>query len=393
MRYIIFGYDGRNTLGQIRSLGVKGVRPTIILVGPRKGICEASRYCGQICFVSSEGEGIELLLSEFADSKDKAVVYTDSDGVVGAMNACYDSLSPYFCFSNAGEKNKLNSYLEKYCQIQLAKNVGFTVADTKVWKKGEPTPELTYPVFTKAVSSLKNGWKKGSHICKNENELQNVLDATNQDEIESLILQQFIEKKDEIHFEGFSINKGSDVYIPLYGGYYRLEETSYGTYEWLASCTQSDLFLKQIKQLFQEIGYEGIFEVEFILDKQEKLYFTEINFRETAFNHIHTLMGVNITWMYAQSLAKGRLCTEEAKVIKEPFVFMNEFADFSHNVLSRKISIIQWVVDVRNCDAFIFYDRQDYKPFRNEFKKFSKWLIKVIFKKIFKVNNLSFGSS
>lgn len=85
MKYIVFGYDGRNTLGQIRSLGVKGIAPTIILVGTFDGVCEASRYCGRVHRVTDEQEGVNLLLSQYADNNEKAVIYTDSDGVVGAL--------------------------------------------------------------------------------------------------------------------------------------------------------------------------------------------------------------------------------------------------------------------------------------------------------------------
>ena len=382
MRYIIFGYDGRNTLGQIRSLGVKGINPIVVLVGKYGCVCEKSRYCGDIHRVSDEQEGIELLLSQYANEKEKAIIYTDSDGVVGSLNADYDRLSPFFFFFSAGKEGRLNRWLDKYEQLKLAESVGFNVPQTSYWHIGDPIPSIPYPVFTKATSSLKNGWKQSAHICKNESELRELLVAFKAAGGEELLIQQLVSKKDELYFEGFSILGGKEVYIPLYGGYYRLQPTSYGTYEWLASYNQGEEFLDKLKMLFHKVLYDGIFEVEFLLDEKDNLYFMEINFRETAFNHVHTLMGLNLTWIYAQSVVKGSVVKEEAKLIKEPFVFMNEFTDFILYVLHGKMSIKDWIKDVRHCDAFIFYDKHDCGPFRYELYKFVKKLLIGLVKKI-----------
>ena len=377
MRYIVFGYDGRNTLGQIRSLGVEGIKPIVILIGNHDGLCEASRYCGTVHYVNDVREGIGLLLSQYAISTDNAVIFTDSDGVVGALNENYNQLSPYFYFSNAGGEGRLNQWLNKYEQLLLAERVGFQIPQTVYWHSGEDLPNIHYPVFTKASSSLKNGWKNAASICNNEEELRNVLNMSSKNAMGGqLLVQQLVTKKDELYFEGFSICGGTQIYIPLYGGYYRLQPKSYGTYEWLASYQHGEDFLQKLKALFSEVHYEGIFEVEFLLDQNDKLYFTEINFRETAFNHVHTLMGLNLTWMYAQSVAQGRLIIEEAKLIKEPFVFINEFADFRLYVTTGKISLKRWIGEIRNCDAYIFYDKFDRKPFHHELRKFVKQLIK-----------------
>lgn len=388
MRYIVFGNDGRNTLGQIRSLGVVGIRPIIILVGKCSGVCEASRYCGVVHHVDCEIEGIELLLNQYVDVTDKAIIYTDSDGVVGALNADYDRLSPYFFFSSAGEQGKLNRWLEKFEQLTLAEKVGFKIPQTFYWHSGDNLPSVHYPVFTKASSSLKDGWKQSSHICNNIDELRHILENCNINGDEKLLVQQLVNKKDELYFEGFSICGGSQIYIPLYGGYYRLQPTSYGTYEWLASYEHGDEFLGKLKALFQEVHYDGIFEVEFLLDDDNNLYFTEINFRETAFNHVHTLMGVNLTWMYAQSLEKGYLYTNEARVVKEPFVFMNEFTDFLLYVPKGKISLARWLKDVRHCDAYIFYNKYDKRPFYIELKNTIKYVFKSLFGKILKKSSV-----
>lgn len=383
MKYIIFGYDGRNTLGQIRSLGVKGVSPVVILVGKRDGVCEASCYCGVIHRVQNEQEGVELLLSNYADATEKSVIYTDSDGVVGTMNANYDRLSQYFFFSNAGEQGRLNQWLDKYEQLLLAKKVGFEIPETVIWHYGDPTPQVSYPVFTKATSSLKNGWKKAAHICNDKNGLCELLKSYESDKEGELLVQQMVTKKDEIYFEGFSICRGTQVFIPLYGGYYRLQPTSYGTYEWLASYNYGEEFLQKLKELFKEIHYEGIFEVEFILGDNDTLYFMEINFRETAFNHMHTLMGANLTWMYAQSVNKGHIINNKIELVKEPFVFMNEFTDFLFYVPQRKLGLKQWINDVRHCDGFIYYDKIDRKPFYHELCKQIRIITTALLKKVF----------
>ena len=61
---------------------------------------------------------------------------------------------------------------------------------------------------------------------------------------------------------------------------------------------------------------------------------------------------------------------------------MNEFTDFILYVLHGKLSLKEWINDVRKCDAFIFYDKHDSKPFRYELRKFVKDLFTILAKKV-----------
>ena len=115
-------------------------------------------------------------------------------------------------------------------------------------------------------------------ICRNPKELDEFYkNQTN----EYYLIQEFIEKKDELILQGVCVNGGKDVYIPIKGGYYRLPDGAYGTYLHFEKNNVDIDILEKLKKMFAIIGYNGVFEIEFIVGNDDTLYFLEINFRHT----------------------------------------------------------------------------------------------------------------
>ena len=115
--------------------------------------------------------------------------------------------------------------------------------------------------------------------------------------------------------------------------------------------------------MFLDIHYSGVFEIEFLVDQNDQLYFLEINFRHTLWNHTFTDMGINLCTIWANSEIAGRLVTNGAKLNCKRQNLMREFMDLKRCLRDKNVSLIQWLKDLHNTDSFVLYDKNDTKPF------------------------------
>lgn len=360
-KFIIFGTYAANTLGQIRSLGEKGIYPTVVLVHKNSIRIDKSKYISEKINVSNIEEGLDLIIKKFGNESTKPFLYTDRDDIMGLFDRRYNELKDRFYFWNAGEEGRLNKYLNKNEQLHLAEECGFKVPKTEIVKIGEFPKTLQYPIFTKAVNSLNPWWKGVAYICNDENDLKKVYSLVK--DIPEIMLQEYIDKKNEIPYEGISINGGKEVKMLIKSINYRFTKDSYGIYRHLEPFNDNDLEGK-IKKFIQVTNYSGVFEIEFIVDKQGNPYFLETNFRITQYNSAYTMFGVNFPFLYAQSCLKDRLFLEDVNYIKKrPFNVMSEFEDLRISCLHGNVSLIQWLKDVYNTDCFQIYDKHDKAPF------------------------------
>ena len=280
---------------------------------------------------------------------------------MGLLDRKYNELKDRFYFWNAGEEGRLNKFLNKKEQLRLAEECGFNIPKTEVVKVGDLPRTLSYPIFTKAIDSLNPWWKGFAHICKNEQELKDVYSKIK--DVPEIMLQEYIEKKNEIPYEGISIKGGEEVKMLIKSINYRFTKDSYGIYRHLEPFNDIDLE-KKIQKFIQAINYSGVFEIEFIVDKQGNPYFLETNFRITQYNSAYTMFGVNFPYLYAQSCLKEAISIEDIHFSnKRPFNVMSEFEDFRISCLHGNVSFLQWLKDVRKTDCFQYYDKHDKAPF------------------------------
>lgn len=359
-KFIILGTYGANVLGQIRSLGEKGIKPIVVLVYKNTFRIDKSKFISRLYDVDTIEEGMNLILSRYGNESSKPFLYTDRDDVMGLFDSKYDILKDKFYIWNAGKQGRLNVYLSKSAQLELAEKCGMRIPKTEVVEVGNLPQKLSYPIFTKSIDSLNPYWKGNSYICYNEDDLMN---AYSKMEVKKIMLQEYITKQDENPIEGISLNGGEVVKLFVKSINYRLTKDSFGIYRHLVKFDDTALESK-IKEYIREIHYTGVFEIEFIIDKNGYAYFLETNFRITQYNWGYTLFGVNFPYIYAKSVLDGRIAEEDMKYSnKMPFNVMSEFEDFKYSVLKRKVTIFKWIKDVYRVDAFSFYYGKDKKPF------------------------------
>lgn len=356
-KFIVIGRDGINTLGVVRALGEIGIRPYLVLWT----IPELSKYSKYVqeCYLSHTlDKGYQYILSKFGNEKEKPFIFATEDETVSCLDCHFDELKDKFFFYHAGEQGRITRMMEKGYLPQLAESCGLRIPKTEEVRNGDLPTTLSYPVITKSPTSTFYNWKSNVHVCYNEAELMRAFKQINQ---ERVVIQEYIEKVDEIDYEGFVINDGRDLYMPLNNRYYRTEKDSYGNYAYIERNPRPEL-LEPIKKLFEKIGYNGIFEMEFLVDKNGQTYFLEINFRSSAWMYAFHKCGVNLPYMFAQSLLQGKLDISSENIQKLPFSLMFSRADFRESVLTGKVSFWRWLREFLSTDCLLVYNRHDMKP-------------------------------
>ncbi len=359
-KFIIYGTQGSNTLGQIRSLGEKGISPIVVFLHSSTFRVEKSKYIAKSYFFNDINKGLDFIIKEFGNELKKPFLYTDCDEIMGVFDKRYEELVNRFYFWNAGEQGRLTFYMDKSNQVNLAEECGMMVPKSEVVKVGELPHNLTYPIFTKSINSLSQWWKGNSYICNNEQELK---DAYERMDVDTILLQEFIEKQDETPIEGISINEGEDILLTVKSINYRLTKESHGIFRHIEPFNDTKLEEK-IKKFIQASHFSGIFGIEFIIDKTGKQYFLETNFRITQYNSAYAMFGVNLPYIYALSVLQNKIARDQIHYTqKRPFNVMSEFEDLKFSCIHGKISFWQWLKDVHQTDCFQFYDKKDKKPF------------------------------
>jgi len=357
-KFIVFGCEGFNALGVVRSLGEVGIRPYLVLWDKHE-ITPFSKYVKESYLSHTPENGVRYIMSRFGNEKDKPFIFATSDETVACLDAHYTELKDKFIFYNAGEQGRITQLLQKSYLPQLAESCGLRIPKTEEVRNGELPTTLSYPVITKSTTSTIHDWKSNVHICYNQDEL---LEAFKLIDLKRVVLQEYIEKVDELNYEGFVINGGRDLYMPFDNRYYRTEKDSYGEYAYIEKDSHPEL-RESIKKLFEKIGYNGIFEMEFLIDKNGKTYFLEINFRSSAWIYAFNKCGVNFPYMFALSSLQGEIDNSAENVKKLPFSLMYSVTDFKLNVLTKKVSLWQWLREFFTVDCLFYLNWRDMKPF------------------------------
>lgn len=359
--FIVFAGEHYNPLGAVRSLGEAGISPVAIIVKGEQRITSKSRYISKLHMVNTCEDGYKLLINEYGCySLDKRpFVITCDDKITSYLDLHYNEMKDKFFFINGGEEGRLTYFMDKENINNLARKHGINVADTYVVKRGEIPPDLCYPIITKAISSNHGAWKKDVFICRNSLELKEAYSKIKSD---TVLLQKYIEKKNELCIDGYSINHGKDFTITIAATYDYILPDTYSNLMTLTNLHDKELWDK-IGRLIAEIGYEGIFCIEFLIGQDDKLYFLEINLRNSGWSYASTCAGMNMPYLWAVSTLKKTIPQEVYKEIPDNFKAMVEWADFRTRVMGKKISMLKWFKELKDCQCLFYYNKKDKAPF------------------------------
>lgn len=358
-KFIVFGIDHYNPLGIIRTLGENGIHPEFIAIPGRAKIASSSRYISKIHWVSDYKEGCKLLLDEYGNySKDNLpVVITSDDEQVSYMDLHYDEYEGRFIFFNAGESGRISHYMNKYNILQIAQKHGLNILPSWKVQKGEIPNDIVYPIITKSISPVLGGWKSDVFICDNEQELN---EAYKKIEASTVLLQKFIEKKNELCLDGYSVDKGRKTYWAIASTYNYNIRGYYSPYMTVKNFEDEEI-KEKLDSVMADIAFDGIFSIEFLYAPDGTLYFSEINFRNSTWSYGATVAGMPLPLLWAESMCTRNL--PELKNIETPFTAMVEPIDYQKRVVERECSLEEWYRDFLSAKCKYYYNEKDLKPF------------------------------
>lgn len=368
-KFVIFGSDHYNTLGTVRSLGEAGFTPDIILhpaYSKHPHLSNNSKYVGKVFIVDTVEEGYDVLIREYGNEPIKPFVYSCDDYVESYLDLHHNEICDKFYYFNGLKPGLVTRYMDKDAISQLAVECGCQVPKSEILKKGELPKTLRYPVITKSIMSIKGGWKSDVRICYSAEQLSEEYKTIKS---EDLLVEEFIEKDNELCLDGFSANNGQDVCIPFQSTYIRVKPGKYGNFMDVTPFTNEKV-MNQVKAMMAKSGFNGIFSVEYLIDKKGELWFLEVNFRNSTWSYAFTVGGCNMLYEWAKAQILGHIDHEtiNQNVRKTTFKALVEFNDFKDFVLSGDISIWQWIKDLRSSECLYYWGRNDRKPMYIHFR-------------------------
>lgn len=362
---IVIGHDAVNALGLVQSLGREGVHVISILECEKSELIRHSNYAKEIIPVRDFEEAVEVLLARFA-GEEKIPVFPAGDGIAFTLAQNYWRLEKYFLIEHFTGDYTMAQLMNKEQQIKLAIKHKFSVPYSVCVNKPFGIPEsMVYPCIVKPLVSC-FGDKRDIFTAQNEDELKIILE-NRVSFSESVIIQQFIQKDYEYCMKGCAFKNGQ-VYIPLTNRpvkfNHKLQDTSYISH--IEPITgEIAVEVEKIRTLINEVGYVGLFSVEFMHDKNtNQVYFTEINFRNDGTNSFIVHCGVNLPYLHYQDLLD--LPYKVYTPISKSKKYIWEGVHFS-NLIKGGINFREWISDLKGVDGFLYYFKDDKSPFFYQF--------------------------
>ena len=368
---IVFAIEHYNPLGVIRTLGKRGIRPDYIAEKGRVRLSSKSKYLNKVYEVENVEEGYEVLLKEYGDvykSGKKPIIICSDDKTIGHLDQHYDELKDKFTFFNAGQQGRIIDYMDKFRILELAKKHGLNILDSRVVKRGDIPGDLKYPIITKSISPNSGGWKSDVFICENSYELNEAFKKIKSEEV---LLQQFVEKKNEYAVEGCSVNHGKNTLLSIYSTYNYLIKGYYSPYRTSGSFQNPEIE-KGLRGMIEEIGFEGIFDAEFLIGPDDQYYFLEVNFRNTTWSYASDVLGMPLAYLWVKALV-GEVNLEKAfKPNQDPILCMVEPIDYNLRCKQRGYSKIKWLGELLKSKCKDYWNWRDLRPSILTLKNWSK---------------------
>ena len=359
---IVFALEHYNPLNMIRAFGEQGINPVYISVKRRYEVATKSKYISKLHRVDSVEDGFLLLINQYGrlseETGKKPYILFSDDKSVGYFDLHFEEWKDKFITYNAGRNGRINEFMDKYEIQQCAKRHGFNVLDSYGIKKGDPVPDgLWYPIITKDISPNLGSWKSDVFICQNKQELVEALEKIT---CPLIMLQHFVDKQNEMALEGYTINNGKEMQIITQMKWKYLIQGYYSPFHDVCMFTDKDMEIR-LQAMFEEIGFEGVFEVEFLIDKDGTYYFMETNFRASAWNPTCKFAGMPLPYLWVKGMMNGYIDPNDRKEF-EPFTSMSEIIDYSKRVEGGLCSIAEWLRDFKDAKCVYIYDKEDRGP-------------------------------
>ena len=353
---VIGGGNHHNALGVIRSLGERNYGVELITYDSnKKHYISSSKYITKYDNLSSIKEVTSFLLSRpMLWHWGKEVIISCSDAVTEELNSHNNHLMPRYHIPGHIIQSQMVDLMDKQTMIKMAYDRGINAPT--VWSLPKDQENVVLPCITKSHFSS-HGGKLDIVICHTYNQLKDFLRNNN----DKVFAQAYIEKKEEVQFIGCSLRNGEEVIIPGMSKIIRSQpNTNTGFLEYGPIDPFYNETVAHAKQYIRDCQYSGLFSIEFMRGKDDKVWFLEINFRNDGNAWCVTKSGINLPAIWVKACLNEDYKSEIN--VPHTILMMPEFQDFKL-VLQRKVSLWQWLKDWKRTDYFMEYDKNDPKPF------------------------------
>lgn len=360
---IVIGRDHYNALGVIRGLGECGIKPIFILLNDNDKCMSAhSKYIKKLYTIHEceEKELCKFLLKNFKDSNCKPVIIPTGDPIAKYLDENYDLIKDYFILQNIKNKSgQIINVMEKMEQYKIAQKHNILMAKTYYFKIDEEIniDSLPEEVIIKPDLSA-DGNKADIRIVKGKKNIKEALREFKNKKYKSVLIQELLKFEMEYGIMGYSID-GKVVVPGIYSDDYTYPTKGGNTsYSRMFPIKDFPYDLKPIIEMISSINYTGPFEVEMFLING-KIYFNEMNFRNSANSHCYRGDKINYIYLYIKELL-GLDTNNDKKNVTNSYYYCIEPLHLK-NVLEKKISIFRCIYHIITSTKLIL-NIKDMKP-------------------------------
>lgn len=366
-KIVIFGPDNYNTLGMLRSLAGRGFDILMLLKGIKYGVASASKYCTNIVFVSTEDEAIKFLKERYPicnSQEDKAVLMPGGDSYSLICAKEFNELNKRFHLMCTSNPEDLIRIVDKNEMGTEARQAGILVPKSQKFQVDSEEIDVPFPAILKPVK-IKGRTEFKTKILRSKEELERFKRRLNPENV--YILQEFIPRQYDIYIYGCRLTNG-DVKLAGYNPQYRWGDDGGGSFGCLYPNIPDFIDRDALELFLSQVDYHGLFSAEYGFS-DGKAYFYEVNFRNDGYTHLSFQAGANLPLLWVESCLQREITA--SSVMTKTLFSVNEIYDIA-NVMHGNISYRQYKEDYRKAKAFLYYDPEDPKPYRNLMKR--RWL-------------------
>lgn len=367
---VVVGGDHYNTLWVVRSLGIMGFKPTVVVVNPLKkcSFVTKSKYASTAYVVSNEVEMLELLKK--LSFLERVVVFSSSDRVSDVIDQNYGELKKKYILPNCGEQQGMLSYwMDKRVMTELAVKSGFNIpysVEINLSNGQFSLPnDIPYPCVLKPLKSSA-GQKTDFRICVSRDELEKALISL-RIHCASVLLQEYIKPDFEISILGMRSRTIEQNLVPglLYkmGTCQSVRNMGMPTYAYVEESVEPYVDRTVVDNFLNSIDYDGLYSIEFFVSGG-KAYFLEINLRVDGDLFVYTIGGVNMPYLWA-CLSVGILSDASMMKLKKNRTYgMTEISYIKYLQWKKTLKVIEewW-----KADCYSIFSWKDPLPFFYKF--------------------------
>lgn len=139
-KVIIFGRNSTNILGLIRSLGEKGIRPIVIMTGPKDRPASFSKWPSEYHFFDTIQDGYDFIVKNYCNESEKPILLCSGDMGEMMIDKNASTLKNNFIISTSDEDGKLSKLMSKQNICAYAQRFGLTPPQNGCYQEIRPHP-------------------------------------------------------------------------------------------------------------------------------------------------------------------------------------------------------------------------------------------------------------